>query len=240
MKLKCMMILKDNDLSLQLNEYVQNNITLELLSTNGQPLNRLLKNLPTMDVLFFEMSEDCDSDFEKILSLSQTYKSLVLIINKSNCNIESHILSDIDYLFTPFYFLEFDLLIKRVQKKIWEMSIKESFKSDYFFFQNAEDLSQTIKCNLKEITVIEAQNKRIKIHTREKGTFLTPISMIHMLSKTRGTGLFLRVHRAFLIQKDCIESCKGDEIQISGYEGSIKIGVTYYKQFNDYINLKRI
>lgn len=239
MKLNCMMILKNNGLSLQLNENIQNNITLKLMSTN-EPLNSLLKTPKPMDILFFEMAEDCDSDFEKILSLSPFYQSLVLIINRTNCNIESHIFSDIDYLFTPFNSLEFDLLIKRIHKKIWDANIRGSFKSEYFFFQNKNDLSETIKCHYDEIAFIEAQNKSVKIYTDRDDPFLADTSMMRIQSKALATGLFIRVHRSFLVNKKRIESYKGNEIKIYGYKNPAIIGDTYRKRFIEYINLNRI
>lgn len=213
---------------------------LELINTTDQTLNSFEKVLSPIDILFFDITEDCDSDFIKILSLSHLYKSLVLIISNNDLIIEPHILSDLDYLFKPFNQFQFNWLINKIEKKIWDIDNNELNALKYFYFQNADDEREYIKCSYEEITVIEIENKCLKIHTANRGTFKTTMSISRMQSKAQTSGAFLRVHRSFLIAKERIESFKGYNVKVSDYEGMIKIGATYYKEFIEYINFKMI
>lgn len=240
MKLNCIIITRHDNLVAILSNYIKLNNILELINTDDQTLDSLEKALPPIDILFFDITEDCDSDFIKILSLSYLYKSLVLIISNIELNIEPHILPDIDYLFKPFNQFQFNWLINKIEKKVWEIDNNELDTSKYFFFQNADDEREYIRCSYEEITVIEIANKCLKIHTAKRGTFKTTMSISRMQSKTQTSGAFLRVHRSFLIAKERIEGFKGYTVQVAEYNERIKIGATYYKHFIEHVNLKMI
>ncbi len=156
--------------------------------------------------------------------------------------IDGFELNAVDYLVKPIRFARFVKAINRA-KELFELrnisktkvsnviSAAGSIASpDEFIFVKSE--YDNVKIKLEDIRYIQGLKDYLKIHTRGGKPILTLMSFKSIESKLP-TSNFLRVHRSFIVNVNCIDSIQRSKIVIEGIR--IPLGDSYKEAF-----LKRV
>ncbi|WP_299519161.1 LytTR family DNA-binding domain-containing protein [Winogradskyella sp.] len=139
-------------------------------------------------------------------------------------------LDAVDYLLKPITFARFFKAIEkyRYQQLPFEKVEKIPLIKDDFIFIRKD--RKQVKVYYEDILYIESLKDYIKIHTRDTNhTIKYSISAFHKLLDKR----FLRTHRSYIVNSDCITAYTTYDIEIQTIE--IPIGESYKKQVEAYL-----
>lgn len=128
--------------------------------------------------------------------------------------VEGFELNAIDYLLKPITLPRFAKAVAK-SYKIWndkkEDTTVANTSDDYIFIKEDQ---QTVKVKLEDILFIEAAVDYIFIHTKEK-RHITLFSMKQVEQKLP-KDQFIRIHRSFIVNADCVEAIEGKMLIVNG------------------------
>jgi two-component system LytT family response regulator len=134
--------------------------------------------------------------------------------------VEGFNLNVTDYLLKPFDFQRFLVAVTKVKVPTSEKYKPAEAVKD-FIFLHAE--RKKVKILFSEIVYIESQREYIKIVTTKRD-YISKMST-HEMEELLPAGLFIRVHRSFIVSKSKIESYTAEIVEVNGI--SIPIGRGY-------------
>lgn len=147
--------------------------------------------------------------------------------------VEGFELQAVDYLLKP---ISFERLLKAVNtyfevydKPVTQISKKEETNS--FMFVRSE--RRMLKIDFKSIVYIESYSDYIKIHITDKSTIVTR-ETISAIEAKLPKGLFIRIHRSYIITLNKIESFTNEQIIISNQ--SLPISRSYKQEVLNLLN----
>lgn len=190
-----------------------------------------------VDLIFLDINMPEISGFEFLRSLSNPPQIIVTSAHQEYA-IEGFDLNVCDYLLKPF---SIDRFMKAVNKVSEHLQDKEVARVDFTpSNSNASQLFVKVKGENKQyqisesdILFVEASGNysKIVVDNRE---FITP-QKLSEIEKKLSKGIFIRIHRSYLVSKEKIKSVEGNQIEISGY--SLPIGQTYKEQVRSILDL---
>lgn len=132
--------------------------------------------------------------------------------------VEGFDLNAIDYLMKPFSFERF---LKAVHKAIDKLKQSQPAETSKFILLKAD--KKVFRVNTDEILYCEAVDDYVKVFTHEEQYMVhhTLKKLVHQLP----SGLFLRVHKSYIIAKDRIKFFEGNYVKVGDKE--IPIGASY-------------
>jgi DNA-binding LytR/AlgR family response regulator len=111
---------------------------------------------------------------------------------------------------------------------LWDIAeTKNKFRQDYLLIK--ENLN-IYKLQYDEVIYVSALENYIKIHTLQKGYMF--LSTLRQFEQTISNHPFLRVHRSFIVNLDCIAIINKDFITLTN-EVQVPIGEFYKKDLED-------
>lgn len=228
--MKCL-IVDDNKLArMSLNQMAAQSKLLEVTGECASAIEAfefLRTNI--VDILFLDVEMPGMSGIELVKSLTQ---KPVVILTTSNKDYaaEAFDLSLADFLVKPFTFPRFMQAVQKASDLLQRSDSEISnIGSDYLFIKENKIVK---KLAIDGILWMEAMGDYVKIHT-DKKTYIVHISL-RALEEKMNPGLFIRVHRSYIISIDKIDWIEDGVINIAGK--SIPLAETYKTSLNKRLN----
>ncbi len=233
MKLNCA-IVDDEFLARQyLKNYVERISFLDLAGDYDSPLlilEQLKQN--SIDILFLDiqMPDISGLDFIKTLN-SQPY--IILTTAYKEYALEGFELNVVDYLLKP---ISFDRFLKAVNKVTERIRKEGKLGTGGDDVPVLKDSYMTIradrkwyKFNYDDLFYVEGQKAYVTFHTKNKK--ITALFSLKELEDKLPAGMFLRIHKSFIVSIKHIETLEGNMIGICGQK--LPVGSSYRSQVDN-------
>lgn len=112
-----------------------------------------------------------------------------------------------DYIIKPFKTLELEARIRKILDRAKAPALPSGRAPERLAVQLGDD---TYLVPIEQIYFIEASGKYAYAHTRNR-RFLTSFSISELEEKLKPDGRFLRTHRSFIINTDCVFKLTRDD-----------------------------
>ncbi|URZ06915.1 LytR/AlgR family response regulator transcription factor [Clostridium felsineum] len=182
--------------------------------------DEVIKSIIKFDIYFLDIKMDKMSGIEAARCLRNSDKQAIIVF----------ISSYKDYVFEAFDVRAFNYLLKPVDEKrlkniLWQI-FSEIEKQDRFII--AKTISKSTKILLKDITYIEAEKRKIKIHTTyDVIEYYNKISEVEVELKEYD---FFRCHKSYIVSLRYVKSYDNNSITLENNE---KIYISKYR-LNDF------
>jgi DNA-binding LytR/AlgR family response regulator len=227
-------IVTDRADSIHLEEYVGKSSSLNLIGTFGDSASarRQLSERQDIDLIFLDLDILEMDSFDFISSLY--YRPNIIMVSSGDQNaLKAFDFNIVDYLIKPVTYVRF---CKAVDKAIRYYSYKEVTKSDdkEIFIKKGSSL---VKLQLKDIIFVEALENYVTINTADQ-RFTIHFTM-KGIENQLPSGVFIRIHRSFIVNKTLIHAIKEDtmEILIGNSIKNLPIGKSFRDTLLNDINL---
>ena len=225
--MKCF-IVDDEPLAIEvIQSYISNVEGLDLVATFDNALDafQALHKIP-VDLIFLDIQMPRLTGMELLRSLKNPPKVIITTAYREYA-FEGFELDVVDYLLKPVSFEKFLKGVgKALKKEEDSRSIehsKEQAAEDFLFVQVDK---KTIKLSFRKILYIESQKDSVILVTQRKKIKVR--QKIGDLEKEFSDKGFIRIHRAFVVAVEAIESWSATEVEIDGLV--LPIGRTYKNQ----------
>ena len=190
-----------------------------------QVIESIKQNEVDLIFLDIQMPEISGTDLIRILK-NPPY--IIITTAFQEYSLEGYELDVVDYLLKPIKFERFLKAVTKVFRLSGESALssvtsnekQEPQEEPYLYFRTDR---KTVKVMLNDILYVEGMGNYVKVFT-EGGVIITKNSMT-TVETMLPEGLFLRVHRSFIVSKTKIKSFSGEVIAIGKIE--IPIGKLY-------------
>lgn len=228
-------IVDDDKLSCKILEgYVNKYASLNLLGIFNDPISarNAVAKKKEIDLVFLDVKMPEMDGFDFIGSL-EVPPNIIIVSGGEEFALRAFDFNVVDFLLKPISYSRF---CKAVDKTIRYFGHKETSSSgdDEIFIKKGPTL---VKLKLKDIVFVEALENYVTLHTNvDKYT-------IHFTMKAIETqlpsGVFIRVHRSFIINKSMIQSIKENalEITVGNSVRSIPVGKSFRDTLLNDINV---
>jgi DNA-binding LytR/AlgR family response regulator len=233
MRLKCV-IVDDEFLARQyLKDYVERISFLDLVGDYDSPL-MILEQLKqnAIDILFLDIQMPDISGIDFIKTL-HTQPYIILTTAYKEYAIEGYELNVIDYLLKP---ISFDRFLKAVNKVTDRLRKEGKFNTSVDEAPVLEETYMTIRADRKwykihydDLFYIEGQKAYVTFHTRNKK--ITALFSLKGLEDKLPAGMFIRIHKSFIVSVRHIETLEGNLIGICGQK--LPVGSSYRTQVDN-------
>jgi DNA-binding LytR/AlgR family response regulator len=215
-------------------EFVAKFTYLNLIGTFSDSVsarNRLTKR-QDIDLVFLDIDITEMDDFNFINSLD--YQPNIIIVSSGDqFAIKAFDFNVVDYLLKPVTYSRF---CKAVDKAIRYYSHKDFSNSvdNEVFIKKGLSL---VKLKLKDIIYIEALENYVTLNTNEE-RFTIHFTM-KAIENQLPSGVFIRVHRSFIINKSIIQAIKENslDLNVGGSPKSIPVGKSFRDSLLNDINV---
>ena len=225
--MKCF-IVDDEPLAIEvIQSYISNVEGLELIATFDNALDafQALQKI-SVDLIFLDIQMPRLTGLEFLRSLKNPPKVIVTTAHREYA-FEGFELDVVDYLLKP---ISFEKFLKGVAKALKEEEISTNIADlkqeaeDHFLFVQVD--KKTIKLSFREILYIESQKDSVIVVSQKKKIKVR--QKIGDLEKDFSDRGFIRIHRAFIVAIEAIESWSATEVEIDRLV--LPIGRTYKNQ----------
>lgn len=230
-------IIDDEPLAIEVVESYVNTVGgIEIVATCTNPLEAIrVLNKYKVDLIFLDIEMPNLSGIELIKSIDYV-PQFIFTTAYPQYALDGFNLNATDYLIKPIPFHRFLKAVSRAREKYelentarqnpvtWKDPILES--TDNFIFVRSE--YENIKVNLDDIRYIEGLKDYIKIHLQHTTKPILTLSNFKDILEKLPSSRFLRVHRSFVVNVDCITAMQKTKLVLG--DARIPIGDTYKTQ----------
>jgi len=195
-------------------------VTLQATFTNAFDAIRYLQQ-NKIDLIFLDIKMPDINGMDLLKSLSNP-PMVIFTTAYSEHAVKSFELDAIDYLLKPFSLPRFLKACNKAMELYHLRLGSEGIKQQSSIF--IKDGYQQIKTQVDEILYLEASGNYTILHLEDNKSLSTRVPIAEMLNLLPAKS-FIRVHRAFIINRDKIN--KFDKFQVWIGQKSIPIGATY-------------
>jgi len=225
--LNCLVIEDQIPAQKTLESYIEQVPYLNLLNTHISPLQALGEiESSVIDILFLDIHMPKLSGLELLKSLKNPPPT-ILTTAFSEYALDGFELDVVDYLLKPFSFERFLKSISKVKKQ--EINNPSDLSQPCLFIRNKGEIK---KITISDIEYIEAKGDFTIICTN-KSREVANISLQKLITTLSEN--FIRCHKSYIINLNCIEKIIGNHIVIKN--NSIPIGRTYKNRLMEKIKL---
>jgi DNA-binding LytR/AlgR family response regulator len=222
-------IVDDDKMSCKVLEgFVSRLSSLNLVGTfsNSLSARNLLSTRKDIDLVFLDIEMPEMDGFDFIGSL-ETPPNIIIVSGGEQYAMKAFDFNVVDYLLKPFSYARF---CKAVDKTVRYFIKKETTTTGEkeIFIKKGPSL---VKLKLKDIVFVEALENYVTLNTNhEKFTIHFTMKAIE---NQLPTGIFIRVHRSFIINKSMIQTIKENSLDllVGGEKKNIPVG----KSFRDFL-----
>jgi len=190
-----------------------------------------------VDLIFLDINMPEISGFDFLRSLSNPPQIIVTSAHQEYA-IEGFNLNVCDYLLKPFSIERFMKAVNKASENLQDkeavhVGFTSSDSKDSRLFVKVKGENKQYQISEIDILFVEASGNysKIVLENREVITLQKLSDIEEKLSE----GIFIRIHRSYLVSREKIKSIEGNQIEISGY--SLPIGQTYKEQVRSILNL---
>ncbi len=225
----------DEPLALQLvTSYIKQTPFLELVESFDSPTNTIeyLEN-EHIDLIFLDiqMPDLSGTEFARMI---KTGPKIIFTTAHAKYAIEGYKLDAVDYLLKPFSYNEFLLAAQKAQRQIEleNKSVAQLYTNNEFLFIKSDYKIRRI--NFNDIMYIEGQKEYVKIFVKNEEIPIQSIISMKTLESKLPETKFMRVHRSFIVNLDCVTTVERSRIVF----GKVYIPITdqYKDNFQDFLN----
>ena len=224
-------IIDDEPLAVDVIESYINQIGgMEIVAKFNNPLDAItILNKHQVDLIFLDIEMPNLTGLDLVRTVENITQFIFTTAYPQHA-LDGFELNATDYLVKPIPFQRFLKAVSRAKEKYeLEHSIaaqsntsSENNKNDFIFVKSEYE---NIKVNIQDIKYIEGLKDYIRIHLKSEKTLLTLSSFKAILEKLPSN--FIRTHRSYIINIDCIRAMQKTNIFINDIR--IPIGETFKK-----------
>jgi len=223
---KCLIVDDEPAAHYVLVNYIKQNPQLELVKQcyNGiEAMHYLREN--KIDLMFLDIDMPEITGLE-LLKIIPTQPKTILTTAYSEFALESYDYGVIDYLLKPIYFPRF---LKAVDR-FFSMDLSEKVNNDTI--ENTINIKvdgYPLVVELDKILYAQSFGNYVKLHTTTR-IYLASMTT-NELEKSLPNGLFMRIHKSYIVALNKIESTEKDVVVIKSVK--LPIGITYKRELTD-------
>ncbi len=229
-------IIDDDKLTCKILEgYISKSDSLNFIGSFNDPVaaRNVLSKRHDIDLIFLDIEMPEMSGFDFIGSLDLP-PNIIVVSSAEEYALRAFDFNVVDYLLKPVTYARF---CKAIDKTIRYFSRKEPITAtgdEEIFIKNGSSL---VKLKLKEIIYIEALENYVILSTNDNR--YTIHFTMKAIESQLPSGLFIRVHRSFIINKGMIQTIKESSLEIIVNEipKSIPIGKSFRDSLLSDINV---
>lgn len=229
-------IVDDDMLSRKVIEgYVLKFSALNLVGVYGDSVSARneLMNRPDIDLIFLDVEMPEMNGFDFINSLDNP-PNIIIVSSGEQYAIKAFDFNVVDYLLKP---IQYSRFCKAVDKVIRYYSKKEApanVGDEEIFIKKGSSL---VKLKVKEIIYIEALENYVTLNTSDE-KFTIHFTM-KAIENQLPSGVFVRVHRSFIVNKNMIQTIKENSIDlmVGDILKSLPVGKSYRDTLLNDINV---
>ncbi|MGE5406272.1 MAG: LytR/AlgR family response regulator transcription factor [Methanosarcina sp.] len=232
--MNCIIVDDDKLVCKILEGYVKKYSTLNLIGSFSDPVEarNILTRRHDIDLIFLDIQMPEMNGFDFIGSLDSP-PNIIIVSSAEEYALKAFDFNVVDYLLKPISYSRF---CKAIDKTIRYFSHKEASTTgdDEIFIKSGSSL---VKLKIRDIIYVEALENYVTLNTNtEKYTIHFTMKAIE---SQLPSGIFLRVHRSFIVNKSMIQAIKENnlEINIGGSLKSIPVGKSYRDSLLNEINV---
>jgi DNA-binding LytR/AlgR family response regulator len=258
--MNCIIVDDDTFSRTVIRQLVKRTTSLELVAECSSAIEayQLLKNIE-VDIIFLDVEMPEMSGLDLLKTLKKTPQIIVVTGNK-NYAVEAFDYDVTDFLVKPVEYPRFLRAVDRAESnlqreasKLQSLSVKtvaepvvvkrvqpefvatpqEAVPGENFFVKTKDD-GRIVHLQTNEIEFIEALSDYVEIHTLSGNCYVVHSTMKGMEKKLPENN-FIRIHRSFIINTDCIRSIEDDKVVMPNRE--IPIGSSYRSNFLSSLNI---
>jgi len=217
-----------------LEEFVARSASLHLIGTFNDSVSARdqLSKRQDIDIVFLDI-EICETDFFELIS-SLDYKPNIIITSSSDQNaLKAFEFNVVDYLLKPVTYSRFFKAVDKAFRYYSHNNISNSVDNEIFIKKG----SSLVKLKFNDILYIEALENYIILNTN------TERFTIHFTMKSienqLPSGIFIRVHRSFIINKSLIQTINENslDLNIGSSLKSIPVGKSFKDSLRNDLNV---
>ncbi len=225
----------DEPLALKLvTGYIEKTSFLSFLGGFDNPLSAMeYMETHAVDVIFLDiqMPDLMGTEFARVL---QNGSKIVFTTAHEKFALEGYRLGAVDYLLKPFGYEEFLVAAQKVRRLLELENHKEvriDANEEFLFLKSDYKIR---RINFADILYIEGMKDYVKVYLRNDPTPVLSINSLKSLESKLPPGIFMRVHRSYIVNLGRIETIERFRIVF----GKIYIPVSdqYKEQFQKYLN----
>ena len=229
------LVIDDEPLALQLVAgYVKKTPFLELIRDFDNPISAMefLEQEP-IDLIFLDiqMPDLTGTEFVKILNINP---KIIFTTAYEKYALEGYKLDAVDFLLKPFSYEEF-LISAQKARRIIELELKseQTIKANNEFLFLKSDY-KIRRINFNDILYIEGLKDYVKVFLKNNPKPILSITSMKAIEAKLPESSFMRVHRSFIVNLNCIEIIERFRIVF----GNIHIPVSdqYKIKFQEYLD----
>ena len=190
-------------------EFVEKSSSLNLIGTFSDSVSakNQLSQRKDIDLVFLDL-ETLEMDSFDFISSLDYHPSIIMVSSGDQYALKAFEFNIVDYLLKPVTYSRF---CKAVDKAIRYYSHKEVSNSDdnEIFIKKGSAL---VKLKLKDIIYIEALENYVTLNTKDQ-RFTIHFTM-KGIENQLPSGIFIRIHRSFIVNKSMIQSIKEDTLNL--------------------------
>jgi DNA-binding LytR/AlgR family response regulator len=228
-------IVDDDQLSCKILEgYVAKSSSLNLVGTFNDSVEarNVITQRQDIDLVILDIKMPEMDGFDFIMSLDNP-PNIILVTSAEEYALKAFDFNVIDFLLKP---VSYGRFCKAIDKTIRYYSRKETASTgdEEIFIKKSSTL---VKLKLKDIIFIEALENYVTLNTRDD-RFTIHFTM-KAIENQLPSGLFIRVHRSYIINKSMIQSIKDNtlELLVGDSVKSIPVGKSFRDSLLNDINV---
>ncbi|HLP74220.1 MAG TPA: LytTR family DNA-binding domain-containing protein [Bacteroidales bacterium] len=228
-------IVDDDKISCKIIEgYVQKYSTLNLAGTYNDAVEarNILTRRRDIDLIFLDIMMPEMNGFDFIGSL-ESPPNIIVISSAEEHALRAFDFNVVDYLLKPISYARFCKAIDKVERYFGRKEAAKTGEEEIFIKSG----SSLIKLKIRDIVYVEALENYVTLNTSdEKYTIHFTMKAIE---SQLPTGIFVRVHRSFIVNKTMIQSIRENtlELNLGNTVKSIPVGKSYRDSLLGEINV---
>jgi DNA-binding LytR/AlgR family response regulator len=228
-------IVDDDKMSCKiLEEYVNKSSSLSMIGSfsNSVAARNILTQRKDIDLIFLDIQMPEMDGFDFIRSL-EFRPNIIIVSSAEEYALKAFDFNVVDYLLKP---VSYGRFCKAIDKTLRYFSKKEPLNNDdeEIFIKKGSSL---VKLKLREIIYIEALENYVTLNTKDD-KFTIHFTM-KAIENQLPSGVFIRVHRSFIINKSMIQTIKENslDLMVGSSLKSIPVGKSFRDSLLNDINV---
>lgn len=192
-----------------------------------------LINRNDIDLIFLDIEMPEMNGFEFINSLD-TPPNIIFVTSGEQYAIKAFDLNVVDYLLKPVLYARFCKAVDKAMRYCSKKDGTSNIGDEEIFIKKGSSL---VKLKLKEIVYIEALENYVTLNTSDE-KFTIHFTM-KAIENQLPAGVFVRVHRSFIINKNMIQTIKENSLDliVGDTIKSVPVGKSYRDMLLNDINV---
>jgi DNA-binding LytR/AlgR family response regulator len=186
-----------------------------------------------IELIFLDIQMPEMDGFDFLSSLENP-PHIVFVSGSEEHAYEAYNYNGIDYLLKPIAYSRFCRAIEKVMKYSNVRNTAATAGDEEIFIKKASTL---VRLKLKEILYVEALENYVSVMTKDEK--YTIHFTMRAIEQQLPSGLFVRIHRSFLVNKSVIRSISENSLVIfvGNVPKTLPVGKSYRESIMNYINI---